>query len=48
MVEFDLRTNEKELEKNLKLQRCASDLHDKFKEVVSDYLDVVCHYRLTH
>ena len=42
MVEFDERTNTKELEKNLKIQDCTSDLQDKVKEVVIEYWDVFC------
>ena len=34
VMEFDVQTNTKELEKNLKLLVCPSDPHEKFKEVV--------------
>ena len=33
VVEFYVQTNTKELEKNLKLQGCLSELRDKVKEV---------------
>ena len=33
-------TNAKELEKNLKLQVCPSELQDKFKDLFTDYWDV--------
>ena len=39
-VEFDVRTNAKDLEKNIKLQVWPSDLQDKVKDVVTDYWDV--------
>ena len=42
MVELDLHTNTKDLDKNLKLQVFPSDLHDKFKEVIIDYWDLFC------
>ena len=35
MMEFDVRTNIKELDNNLKLQGFPSDLQDKVKEVVT-------------
>ena len=35
VMEFDVQTNTKKLETNLKLQGCTSDLQDKFKEVVT-------------
>ena len=35
VMEFDVQTNTKYLEKNLKLQGCPSDLHYKVKEVVT-------------
>ena len=38
VVEFDVKTNTKELENNLKLQGCPSNLQDKFKEVVTYYM----------
>ena len=31
VMEFDVQTNTKELEKNIKLQGCPSDLQDKVK-----------------
>ena len=37
VVEFDVRTNTKELKKDLKLKGCTSDLQDKDKEVVTYY-----------
>ena len=37
VVEFDVKTNTKELENNLKLQGCPSNLQYKFKEVVTYY-----------
>ena len=37
VVEFDVQTNSKELENNLKLQGCPSDIQEKFKDVVTDY-----------
>ena len=40
VVEFDVRTNTKELKKDLKLKGCTSDLQDKYKEVVTYYWDV--------
>ena len=42
MIKFDVRTNATELEKNLKLQGCPSDLQDKAKEVVTEYWDFFC------
>ena len=36
VVEFDVQTNTKELEKNWKLQGFPSDLQDKVKEVVTE------------
>ena len=36
-VKFYVHTNEKELEKNLKLQSCPSYLQYKVKEVFTDY-----------
>ena len=41
-MEFYLRTNTKELEKNLKLQGFPSDIQYKVKEVVTEYWDVFC------
>ena len=40
VMEFYVRTKTKELEKNLKLQCCLSELKDKVKEVVTEYWDV--------
>ena len=40
VMEFDVRTNTKELEKNLKLQGFPSDLQDKVNEMVTEYRDV--------
>ena len=37
MVEFDMRTNAKELEKNIKLQGCTSDPQNDVKYVFTDY-----------
>ena len=37
IMELDVKTNTKELEKNLKLQVCPGDLQDKVKEVVPEY-----------
>ena len=34
-MEFDVQSNTKELEKNLKIQIFPSDLQDKFKKVVT-------------
>ena len=39
-MEFDVWTNTKELDNNLKLKVCPSDLHEKVKEVVTEYWDV--------
>ena len=36
VMEFDVQTNTKELEKNLKLKGCPSDLQDKVKEAVTE------------
>ena len=41
-MEFDVQSNTKELEKNLKLQGWPSDLQDKVKEVVTEYWDMFC------
>ena len=41
-MEFDVRTNTNESEKNIKLQGCPNDLQDKVKEVVTEYWDVFC------
>ena len=41
-MEFDVQTNTKESEKNLKLQDRPSDLQDKVKEVVTEYWGVFC------
>ena len=35
VMKFDVQTNIKELEKNLKLQGCPSNLQDKVKEVAT-------------
>ena len=40
IMEFDVQTNTKKLEKNLKLQVFPNDLREKVKEVVTEYLDV--------
>ena len=40
VVKFYVRTNTKELEKNLKLQVLPSDLQYKVKELVTDYWGV--------
>ena len=45
VVVFDVWTNKRESEKNLNLQRCSSDLHEKVKEF-TDYWDVFCEYGL--
>ena len=45
-MEFDARTNTKELEKNLKLQDYPSDLQEKVKELVTEYRYVFCEDRL--
>ena len=37
LVEFDVRTDAKYLERNIKLHGLSSDLEDKVKEVVTDY-----------
>ena len=42
MMEFDVQTNTKELEKNLKIQGCPSDLQEKFNELVTEYWDLFC------
>ena len=42
MAEFDVLTNVKELDNNLKLQWCLSDSQDKVKDVVTEYWDVFC------
>ena len=39
-MEFNVWTNTKELENNLKFQGFPSDLHDKVKEVVTEYWDM--------
>ena len=41
-MEIDVKTNIKELEKNLKPQGFPSELQDKVKEVVTEYWDVFC------
>ena len=35
-MEFDVRSNTKELERNLNLQGCPRDLQDKVKEVMEE------------
>ena len=45
-MEFNVITNTKELEKNLKIQGCPSDLQEKVKEVVTEYWYVFCEYLL--
>ena len=42
VVEFDIQTNAKDFENNLKLHGWPSDLQEKVKEVVTDYWDVFC------
>ena len=42
LMEFYVKTNKKELERNPKLQVSPIDLQDKFKEVVTEYWDVFC------
>ena len=42
VMEFNMINNTKELEENLKLQGCPSDLQYKVKEVVTEYWDVFC------
>ena len=37
VIKFNVRTNAKDLENNLKLQGCPSDLQEKVKEVVTEY-----------
>ena len=44
MVKFYVQNNKKDLEKNLKLQGCPSDLQYKVKEVVTDQWGVFCDY----
>ena len=44
VVEFDVRTNTKDLEKIIKVLGCPSDLQDKVKEVVTDYCGVFCEH----
>ena len=39
---FDVKTNTKEFDKNIKLQGLPSDLQEKLKEVVTEYWDVFC------
>ena len=41
-MEFDVQTNTKELENNLKIQGRPSELQYKVKEVVTEYWDVFC------
>ena len=45
VMQFDVRNNTKELENNLNLQGCPSNLQDKVKEVVTEYWDVYCEDR---
>ena len=40
VIEFDVQTNTKELEKNLKLQGWPVELQDKVYEVVTEYWNV--------
>ena len=40
MMEFDVRTNTMELEKNLKLQGFLNDLQENLKVVVTEYWDM--------
>ena len=42
VMEFNVQTNTKELENNLKLQGWPNDLQDKVKEVAIEYWDVFC------
>ena len=42
VMEFYVRTNTKDLEKNMKLLGCPSDLQYNVKEVVTEYWDVFC------
>ena len=42
VVEFYVRTNAKELEKNIKLHSCPSELQEMVKELVTLYWDVFC------
>ena len=42
VMEFEVRTNTKHSEKNLKQQGCSSYLQDNVKEVVTEYWDVFC------
>ena len=44
VVEFIVRNNANELEKNLKQQGLPSGLQDNVKEVVTDYWYVFCEY----
>ena len=44
MVEFYVRTNKKDLENDIRLQGCPSNLLDKVKGVVTDYWGVLCEY----
>ena len=45
VMEFGVRDNKKELENNLKLQDCPSDLQYNVKKVVTEYWDVFCEDR---
>ena len=42
IMEFDVKTNTKELEKNIKLKGCSSDLQEKVKKAVTEYWDFFC------
>ena len=42
VIEFDVQTSTKYLEKNIKLQCLSNDLQDNFKEAVTEYWDVFC------
>ena len=42
VMEFDVQSNTKELEKNIKLQGFPSNLQDKVKDVVTECWDVFC------
>ena len=44
VVEFDVRTNTKDLENNKKLQGRSRELKDRVKEMVPDYWDLFCEY----
>ena len=42
VLEFDVRTNTKDLDNNIKLQGSSSDLQEKVKEVITEYWDMFC------